>query len=316
VINGAKISSRDLRWLVRSAVPRGSRLLFYYLRRAFTSRGAERLDNVAEVLCLLGWRQHEIAAHGDLRILVDIGDHGVGRPLWSGECYEPVETAFFRSIIRPADVFVDIGANIGYYSTLAAKLVGPGGKVIAIEPGPYNFELLTRNIRRNRFSNVILQQLALSDFPGKVELNLSRVNFGDNRVGTNLSVLGEFESDSVEVRAERLDDLLTRLNVTRVENIKMDVQGYEAQVQEGMLKTLSRYVSTVATEFWPAGLISAGGDPHLYLSRFRELGFRAGLVTSDGVVPVEFDGIFDAIPRANRADAEWVNLILRRARPD
>lgn len=72
--------------------------------------------------------------------------------------------------LKPGDVFVDVGANIGYFSLLASKLVGPGGRVVAIEASPEVFDLLRRNLELNKAHNVRAVNVAISDREGSLQL--------------------------------------------------------------------------------------------------------------------------------------------------
>jgi FkbM family methyltransferase len=298
--------------IVRAVVPSRARFAFYYQRRALASSGVERRQNLARMYTYLGWNQHNVTVHGDVQIAVDLRDEGVAMTLWAEGDYEPEETQFLASVLRPSDVFIDIGANIGVYTTLAAKCVGAGGRVVAFEPGPYNYGLLTHNINRNGFKNVTPLQMALSDAPGTATLNVSKRNYGDNRIGEELGHLGDFDSDTVKVSTDTLDNVLQGLKIDRVDCIKMDVQGFEAYVLDGMIGTIMRGVTTISTEFWPSGIQTAGKDPATYLKKYKDLGFKANTITAEGVKPIEYDRVFDAIPKNNRVDGQWVNLAFRR----
>jgi FkbM family methyltransferase len=83
--------------------------------------------------------------------------------LYMFRVWEPVITAWLKTVLKPGDVVVDVGANIGYYTTLAAKAVGPTGRVIAIEPFPETFTALRDNVRRNGLTNVELVNAAVGD---------------------------------------------------------------------------------------------------------------------------------------------------------
>jgi FkbM family methyltransferase len=298
--------------IVRAVLPSRARFVLYYQRQALASSGAERRENLARMYSYLGWYRHNVTVHGDVRMAVDLRDEGIAMPLWVGGDYEPEETTFLRSVLRSSDVFVDIGANIGVYTTLAAKCVGPGGRVVAFEPGPYNYSLLTHNINRNGFKNVTPLQMALGDSPGTATLNVSKKNYGDNRIGEELRQLEEFDSVGVQVNTDTLDNVLRRLKIDRVDCIKMDVQGFEAYVLDGMVETIAHGVSTISTEFWPTGIRTAGKDPVLYLKKYKDMGFKASIITEEGVKPIEYDRVFDAIPQKTRADGQWVNLAFQR----
>ena len=107
--------------------------------------------------------------------------------------YEPEETQFFIDNLKEGMRVVDVGANIGYYTTLFSRLVGTTGSVIAFEPDPTNFSLLEKNCKANGCRNVRLEQLALSDKNGVAQLHLSEVNRGDHRMS-----LGEDNLETIE----------------------------------------------------------------------------------------------------------------------
>ena len=79
----------------------------------------------------------------------------------SSGTYEPEETRLFRSKCRPGDTVIDVGANVGWYTVIASKLVGKKGRVIAFEPEPVNFAILKKNVLANGCENVILELKAL-----------------------------------------------------------------------------------------------------------------------------------------------------------
>jgi len=96
--------------------------------------------------------------------------------------YEPFETELVRKEVKKGDVVLDIGANIGYYTLIFAKLVGQEGEVLAFEPDPNNFALLKKNIEINGYRNVSLLQKAVSNRSGKIRLYLSDSNPGAHTI--------------------------------------------------------------------------------------------------------------------------------------
>ncbi len=86
--------------------------------------------------------------------------------------YENVETQLFESHIKEGDVVLDLGANIGYFTLIAAKCVGANGKVYAFEPDPTNFSFLKRSVEINNYKNVVCEQKAVSNKNGVVKLFL------------------------------------------------------------------------------------------------------------------------------------------------
>jgi len=87
--------------------------------------------------------------------------------------WEESSTKIFKNSINEGDIVVDVGASIGYFTLLAAKLVGNKGKVFAFEPGPENFKILKKNVEVNKYDNVILEQKSVSDINGKINLNFT-----------------------------------------------------------------------------------------------------------------------------------------------
>ena len=94
--------------------------------------------------------------------------------------WEPQETRFLLDTLRPGDVFVDVGANIGYFSLLASRLVGPAGTVLAFEPEAANYALLEANCRRNGCDNVRCFRAALGEENASGTIYLNELNRGDH----------------------------------------------------------------------------------------------------------------------------------------
>lgn len=153
--------------------------------------------------------------------------------------YEIEIQHILRSFLRPGDTFVDVGANIGYISALAAGIVGPGGRVISFEPVPRYFQNLQRLAQRNPGHRIEPHQLALGADAGTLQIRVSNVS----NIGWNTAVPG-FMSDSstgeiVEIPADRLDRRLALLGATP-NFIKIDVEGYELPVLLGLGDYLAR----------------------------------------------------------------------------
>lgn len=247
----------------------------------------------------------------DMELFVDLRDQGIGRPLYIYREYEPTETLFLTKTLRPGMVFVDVGANIGYYTTLAAKIVGPSGRVIAIEPDLHNYGLLRRNIRRNRFRNCSLHNIALGASAGVVQIYASTVNYGDHRVYD-----GGDERLAKKVQIDTADSIFEREAIDHVDVLKMDVQGFEQKVLEGMQLTFNKSKNMIIlSEFWPDGLRLAGGSPEDYLAIMRNADFRVSILSPDGEdCSITYSDIMDRVPvfDADKPDASYLNLVFRK----
>lgn len=155
--------------------------------------------------------------------------------------------------------FVDVGAHIGYYSLKAARVVGPTGHVIAIEPNPQTVKTLTDNIRASGARVVAVQPVACTDSEGMLDLFLAaRTNTGE----TSLSRSNASQSGAVvaihRVRTRRLDDIIQETAPSRVDAIKIDVEGAEFLVLKGARQTLMRYSPTLIVELVDKQLRSMG----------------------------------------------------------
>jgi FkbM family methyltransferase len=150
---------------------------------------------------------------------------------------------WLRQYVRPGDVFLDVGANIGLYSLVAAKLVGDRGRVYAIEPHAVNVISLMQNIAANGLQDrVQVVSTALHNATGVFDFNYYSLE-----PGSAMSQLGEtrdgYEQDFVPVMTElklavRVDDLIERHGMQPPHHIKVDVDGNELQVIEGMTALL------------------------------------------------------------------------------
>lgn len=225
-------------------------------------------------------------------------------------CYEPTETQLFRSKIQPGDTVIDVGANVGWFTVIASKLVGEKGRVFAFEPDPTSFGYLQRNVEVNGCKNVILEQKALSNEEGKVELFIATEHLGLHRIY-------DFEDGrkSVTVDAVRLDDYLDGL-VSSVEVIKIDTEGAEGVIVEGMNKTLSgnRDVK-LFMEFSPDNLRQSDYDPSKLLHQCISHGFEFHGISEarERVFPIRDE---QELLREQSADPTLLNLYMQRASSD
>jgi FkbM family methyltransferase len=192
--------------------------------------------------------------------------------------YERAETAFFCAVCQPGMTFLDIGANIGYYTALASGRIGEKGRIIALEPDPENFRYLQQNAAANGASNAVCIQKAAAGESGVLRLYVNRENRGDNRLYAN-----DLCDSSYEVEVVTVDAVLEDCGVERVDLVKIDVQGFEGHVLRGMRRTIQRSDSLILlTEFWPLGLRSAGTAPQDLLIELEQEGLRLYELTEKG----------------------------------
>jgi FkbM family methyltransferase len=175
--------------------------------------------------------------------------------------------AFIRKAVRPGMIVLDVGANIGFYTLLFSKLVGKEGHVIAFEPDALNFSHLMANTRK--VANVTVCQMACAEKSQILKLYLSDTFNVDHQTFDS----GEGRT-FVETTSVSIDDYLGDSNHTKVDFIKIDVQGYDFQVIKGATRTIEDAPSLVILgELWPYALHRAGARPDEYLSLLERLGF-------------------------------------------
>ncbi len=173
------------------------------------------------------------------RVLVSARDQ-TSQVLFLTGVFEPNEFVFLDRVLKPGMTFLDIGANIGLYSLFAAAKVGPAGTVVSLEPSSREFKKLQSNVELNGFRQVQLLRVAASDHAGSAELRIA------NEEQAGLNTLGQFAHDTglagnETVRLERIDELGRRLELARVDVIKMDVEGAELYALHGAEETLKAF---------------------------------------------------------------------------
>ncbi len=209
-------------------------------------------------------------------IYVQEEDAAVGQHVKRGE-YEPHVTAVFRERLRPGMQVVDIGANIGYFTMLSASLVGPSGGVLAVEPNPECVKLLEASRRENSFDNVDVIQAAAGQELGLLVLNRSYSNAMTSPTPSDVGAL----IASTTVPSVRLDDLIA--DTTKIDLVKVDVEGAEYNALFGMRATLERCHPAIVSEFSPDMMPGISGvNGRQYLGFFIELGYRISVIEHDG----------------------------------
>jgi FkbM family methyltransferase len=203
------------------------------------------------------------------------------RPLYSAwkACADRDERRFLRTILKPGMTIVDVGANIGIYTRFFAREIGGAGHVHAFEPAPQNFLRLEAAVRG--LGNVVANHAAVGERSGTTtlflcdQLNVDHRTFdgGDGRAG-------------VAVKQVALDDYFPA--ATRVDVMKVDVQGFELQVLQGARRLMTENAGvTILMEFWPYGLAQASTRPRDLIDFARGLGFSARPVSRTSSPSVE-----------------------------
>jgi FkbM family methyltransferase len=242
---------------------------------------------VLSFLCSLEFRQRgvleegggavELVTFGTVELYVPRDDPDIGSRMLRRGAHQPYLAALLRRILSPGMTFVDVGANIGYFSLLGAQIVGEVGRVLAIEPGERNCRLIHRSVVRNQLRNVHLHPYAISDQQGA----LTYLAQGSNGTIADLDATTDVPPGGRLVSTTTLDNLLAGLD--RVDVIKLDVEGAEARVLRGAARTFQQHRPVVVSEVSPLLLEKISGmSAQSYLACFLDLGYELSVVDRDG----------------------------------
>jgi FkbM family methyltransferase len=200
---------------------------------------------------------------GGYQVCIQKLDTDFGQGIFNSHQYEEHVRHAAREHLRPGDVCVDVGANIGVITFLAATIVGLSGRVIAVEPNPDNLQLLYRGIVLNGLSNVEVLPFAASNQRAVFSLTGGTSN-------THLIGARPVDEGGAFVQSVVLDEALAGL--PRLDFVKMDIEGHEPQAFEGFSKLIARHRPTLLVEFNPRCLIDLHRqDPSAYLKQIFAL---------------------------------------------
>lgn len=196
---------------------------------------------------------------------------------------DKLEIDFLKETLKPSMIVLDIGANIGFYTEIISKLVGPNGKVHAFEPDSLNFQRLQAKLVA--CNNVDLVQKAVSINSENLKIYTSKVLNVDHR-----TYEVEDYDEVIEIPATSIDDYLG--DNKQVDFIKMDIQGAEYYALKGMKSTiLSNPNVIILMEFWPFGLGLAKSSARALLDLIQEYGLKMFLFTENGLAELNADNI-------------------------
>jgi FkbM family methyltransferase len=255
------------------------------MRRDVDEAAVGDLTRVSTIRRMLGSIEHQVAPTafsvqlgeedalpckvGDVELLADAADAAVTPGLRSGE-YEPHLTAVFERYCRPGMTVVDVGANLGYYSLLASRLVGASGRVVALEPNSENCRLLLSSLRMGGVTNVQLIPVAADTEAGWA--------YYSTHVGSNGGLIEDqdlLKHPGTVVPTLRLDDIVEG----PVGFLKMDVEGAEGRVVKGATRLIERDRPIITTELKAEMLRRVSGTSVAdYLGYFERVGYTPAVL--------------------------------------
>jgi FkbM family methyltransferase len=244
---------------------------FLKTARAFRRAPLHTLARLAQwrLHCALDRPAHMRLNRWGVEFFIPAQWRGMSKLLYAfGEDFEP-ELIYLEKVLTRGGVFVDVGACFGVYALAASRIVGSEGKVIAFEPAGEAFSILQRNIQLNNPNNITAFRMALADREAILRL-YHHPDASRNSLGSRVQTNQDFE----EVRTRPLDEVLREIGLSRVDVIKMDVEGAEELVLRGARNLLSSSHPTIIFE------INRDAPPRLGLSsegawnQLAELGYE------------------------------------------
>ncbi len=178
--------------------------------------------------------------------------------------FEFYETSIVRKLVRPGNTFVDIGANIGWFTLLACSLVGPGGHVLSFEPAQAAFRSLKHNLSMNNFQQATVFNEALGAQRGTAFLYAHETG----EPGSNSMFAATERAPFETISVRNGDETLEEVGITHIDFCKIDVEGAECEVLKGLSKT------ALMIECNAEALGRAGSSPHELFALLKAAGFR------------------------------------------
>jgi FkbM family methyltransferase len=184
--------------------------------------------------------------------------------------YEPEQTSWATECLSPGDRFVDIGANFGWYTSLASTRVGPTGEVFAFEPSPLAAGVIATTIQENGLKNITLLNVAVGEADGETQIYLPI----DDAVHSPSAFVSDESFVPLEVKVIALDQFAPISNGREIRLVKIDVEGYEPNVLRGMQQIARRgLIKNLICEFNSGWLRRADVTTDELLEQIKSYGF-------------------------------------------
>ena len=207
-----------------------------------------------------------------------------------GQHYEPDVSTTLVQIVKDGDVVVDVGANVGFFTMLAATLTGPTGRVVSFEPGDNNLGRLKNNIALNQFQHVTLIEQPAVDTPRELQFFINSDDSGGNALWNPgefpINVKSAAAPKPITMQGTTVDAEIARLGLPAPKVIKIDTEGAELTVLKGCVQQLTnRRTPYVIAEYHPFGLGKMGASPHELRAFMASFGYSAFFTYYDGSMP-------------------------------
>ncbi|KUJ51985.1 FkbM family methyltransferase [Chryseobacterium sp. JAH] len=213
--------------------------------------------------------KEQILYRKSIKIHVNLSDWIQQQLYFLGD-YEKPEIDYVTEFLKPGDVFIDIGANIGLFSLNASEIVGEKGKVYAFEAFPSNYRQFKENISINKFENIIPENKAISNQNSTIEI---LYNEKDRNIGMASAFLKDFTSNEV-VECTTLDQYSDDHNINKIALIKIDIEGSEYDALLGMTKILTEIKPQILIEINHKTLQDSGHNEVEIINLLRKFNYK------------------------------------------
>ncbi len=199
----------------------------------------------------------------------------------NGKPYEPEITDIFCRWLRPGDTVIDVGANVGWFTLLAASIVGPSGSVHAFEPGPDNLKLLDENVQLNEFKNITISGNPLSDEATMRDFYLNPKGHGGHSLWKMMP-----EATPLNLQTKTLDQCLFK---NKIRILKIDTEGHEQRILMGAAKLLQsgQAPEFIFAEYHHQGLAAEGDTEHSMRMFMEAHGYYCFLLPPHSFLPIQ-----------------------------
>jgi FkbM family methyltransferase len=234
------------------------------------------VEKLAPSLIRSGWlRPSRVQVEPGISLLLDPGDL-VALDILRGGPWQPEVWNAIQPSLGPGHVLLDVGAHIGYFSFKGALRVGRSGRVVSFEPNPETLKLLRANVEANHVDNVTIAPVAATDRETRLKFFAApEVNTGASSLAEdNASVSATEQPREYTVQGRPIDDVVRALKLTRVDAIKMDIEGAESSALRGAADTLRRYHPVIAVEVVGRQLRNMRTSPEELAGILRAAGYN------------------------------------------
>lgn len=200
--------------------------------------------------------------------------------------YEKEIIDLFKRLFKKDFYAFDVGANIGTHTLIMSSLAGENGKIIAIEPHPKIFGKLIENLSINRITNIQALQCALSD----LSENSILYSFAEGKPNKGISSLGYLcdNANKIKIQCKTLDEIMVEKKLSKLDFIKIDVEGYEYNVLIGAKNSIQKYRPYILFEYDEANWNTLGQDLNSVKRFFSEIYYSLYVIKNKYIISIDY----------------------------